>query len=307
MKTKAYFVICDQLSDDRELRQLLLKRDFVVEDIAIGSDHGAIAGILKDNEPGFIFIPPAWEDMFCVKVLNEIDLLGFPFETVIFGPKPEMAKLILAFNSGLSGFVELPVNTSSFTQVINRLKFRFVGKLEADRQNRRLTEFERGGTPAAFSSQMLERDHFLARAFMDLAARSGPIFSDNVSVLLVSSSLVQQQTFEAFLKKLGITVFLAGSVAEAGRILGKGNGCRMVISDSVLPDGDVGSLVENVRKTFTSKLPRFVVITSSPDKASELLSPDMHIDDVILKPGPDAGLESILPTIIAGIYQTHGI
>ena len=305
MSTNAYLVICDQSPEDKGFRKLLGKSGFEPEEVRIGSNHGAIAGLLKDREPGIVFIPAAWQDMFCVKILNEIEILGLPFETAIFGPQPEMAGLIAAFNAGLSAFIETPVNADGFAQILSRLKTKLAARVEKARDLYRLREYDGGTAFAGFSPQMVERDQVLAKAFMDIVNRTGPIFDDKTAVLLVSSSQVQQSVFEIFLKALGVTVLIAGSVAEAMTALGSRAGCRMIISDSILPDGDARALVEKVRKAFTSELPRVVVITASPDKVAGLLSPDSHIDDVIIKPAPDVGMESILPTVISGLYQTR--
>lgn len=307
MNITAYVVKTETSSLDKELKKLIEGRDLRIEELDIHSDHGAIINILKDREPGIVFIPTEWLDMFCVKVLNGIVTLKSQFETIIFGPTPDMSYLIAAYNSGLSAFVEMPTKKDLFAQVVTRLKNRLAEKIAVARDLNRLREFERGGAPAAFSPQILERDQFIAKAFMDIMSRSGPLFDGNVSVLLVSSSHAQQQAFEAFLKTLGIKVMLAGGVGEAIKILSGSSQCKMVISDGVLPDGSAATLVEKLRKSMTSELPRFAVITASPDKAGELLAPEMHIDDVIVKPAPDAGMESILPTIIAGIYQTRSV
>ncbi len=51
-------------------------------------------------------------------------------------------------------------------------------------------------------------------------------------------------------------------------------------------------------------MPHIIVWSSSPDKAADLLEPDNHIDELLLKPGPEAGTESILPSIISVIYRS---
>ncbi|MBI3794686.1 MAG: response regulator [Nitrospinae bacterium] len=305
MKAPAYMVNCEFASPDKELRKLIAARDMEMVDLDIGGDHEAVISLLKDRESGVVFIPTAWLDMFSVKVLNGIVSLKTPFETVIYGPPPDMKYLIAAYNSGLSAYLEMPLNKDLFTQVLNRLKARMAEKIAFARDMFRLKEIDKGGGTTILSPQMVERDLCLAKAFVDVVNKSGPLFDGNVVVLLVSSSHAQQQIFEKFLKSLGIEVILAGGVAEAATALAEAPGCRMVVCDLVLPDGGATTLVDKLRKSLKSEMPRFVVITASPDKVWELLAPETHIDDVIVKPNPDFGVESILPTIIAGIYQTR--
>jgi hypothetical protein len=46
------------------------------------------------------------------------------------------------------------------------------------------------------------------------------------------------------------------------------------------------------------------VWSSSPDKAGDFLNPENHIDDVILKPGPAWGLESVVPSLVAAVMAS---
>jgi len=300
----AYLLKTASTAPDGALAHLLAGLEIPVEELRIAANHEEVIPLLRDKDPGVVFIPPVWDDLFCIKILNDIRTLGTPLETVIAGPQPLIPNMVAAFNADLSAFVETPVNEDVFKQVIHRVKARLAKKMETLHNLRRLAEYENGGTPGFFSPQVMERDQLLARAFMDILSQTGPLLSGSIRILLVTSSAAQQQRFGAFLKGIGITVVPANGMTEAMKIMGEET-FPIIISDNILPDGDAVTLVNELRKRRATEMPRFIVLTASPDKATELLQPDTHIDDVIIKPGPGARIESILPPIIAGIYQVR--
>jgi len=303
MSTNAYIIKAGSAVPDGGLPRLLDEFEMRVEELNIADRHDAVIPLLKEREPGLAFLPPLWEDLFCVKVINDIMTIPTPFETLIVGNQPIVPNLVAAYNAGLSAFIETPIHNDLFRQTVHRARTRLARKI-ADMQNlKRLTEYEAGNSSCVFSPQLAERDQYLAHAFMDLINRSGPLLAGNIRILLVSSSTAQQQRFGAFLKTIGITAVPAHAMSDAITLLKNEDHFPIVISDYLLPDGDAITLVNEMRKFLTSAMPRFLVVTASPDKAAELLKPDTHIDDVIIKPGPGARIESILPAIIASIYQ----
>lgn len=300
-----YIVTNGKGRPDPSLAEVLRPYGLPLEELDVAGDHDALARLLKERDPGLVFIPPLWDDLFCVKLLNSILTLDTPFEPVIIGAAPIIPNLVAAFNAGLAGFVEIPINADLFRQVFYRAKQRLDARIETMQNLRRLKEYETGSAPTIFSQQIVERDQLLARAFMDLIKGKGPIVNQNVRLMLISSSSAQQASFSSFLKGVGIDVTTAGSMKEALKILGDGHHFPIVISDNLLPDGDAITLVNAMRKTVKEAMPRFIVLTASPDKAAELLKPETHIDDIIVKPRSGERMESILPAIISGIYQVR--
>lgn len=290
---------------DKSLKQQLEGEGLNLEEIELPEQHDGIHELFHAKEPGTIFIPAIWEDLFCVKVVNEIQMMSIPFETVIVGTAPESKHLIVAFNDGLGAYLQTPIDEVKCKTVVRRMKERLRNQFHQITIEKRLEEYEGGGTAShLFSSQVVERDHYLAHAFMDILKQKGPLAEEIVNVLVVTTSTVQQKRLEQFLKQIGITVKNAGNLVQ-GLKLAQAEEFSVIITDNVLPDGDAVSFVNQLRKLLTNAMPRFIVWTSSPEKSGELLKPENHIDDVILKPGPGAGIEAILPTLIAGIYQSY--
>lgn len=302
----AYFIISGQQRPAPSLVAPLEAAEMSVEEVDIGQDAETVIALFKDRDPGFIFLPPAWDDLLCVKVINNIETLRSPFETIIADRQPKIPHLVAAYNAGLSAFLELPVNDDLFQQMILRCRARLEKKLAALVAGNRLRAYERDTVPNIFSSQILERDQLLSQAFMDLIQHKGPLLGGNVRLLLVLSSDAQQQRFGTFLRSIGVQVATAHDMREALRAVDTDGPFALVISDNILPDGDASGLVNAMRKNMKEKMPRFIVMTGSPDKASDLLRPESHIDDVILKPGPGHGIEMVLPAVISGIYQIRG-
>lgn len=301
---KAYFLQNSSHVLDENLESELKLRQIQVEQVILPTDHEGITDIFGTREMGVIFLPPAWEDLFSVKVIDEIQSLKTPFETVIVGAAPSVSNLVVAFNNGLTAYLETPVENSKLNRVISRVTSRLKKKLNQMQATLRLTEYESGSTPHYFTPKLLERDWYLARALLDFMNNDGPIKSGSVRILLVTASAAQEKRLENLLTKVGIFSDSAGSMEEAVKNVSSSD-YAMIISDSVLPDGDAVMLVNRLRKSLKSHMPRFVVWSSSPDKTFALLRPENHIDDVLTKPGPGTGMESILPAIIAGIYQTR--
>ena len=269
--------------------------------LTLPADHGDITHVMSDLQGGVIMLPGIWTDLFCVKVIEETALLSTPFETVIVAPEPDLSNLVVAFNEGLSGYLKLPVTEERLRQVISRARARFEKRLLQIEAERRFSDLAAQSIPFNRSKAMTVRNQYLGKAFIDFAKRRGPVFEGTIEVLLVSSSSVQQKQLEELLKASGLSTTTSGNIEEAIQGLEEKD-YRVVIADGILPDGDATVLAGRVRK-IAKKMPYMIVWSSSPEKAETLLRPENHIDEVLLKPGPDIGIESVLPSLIAAIYQ----
>ena len=269
--------------------------------LTLPADHGDITHVMSDLQGGVIMLPGIWTDLFCVKVIEETALLSTPFETVIVAPEPDLSNLVVAFNEGLSGYLKLPVTEERLRQVISRARARFEKRLLQIEAERRFSDLAAQSIPFNRSKAMTVRNQYLGKAFIDFAKRRGPVFEGTIEVLLVSSSSLQQKQLEELLKASGLSTTTSGNIEEAIQGLEEKD-YRVVIADGILPDGDATVLAGRVRK-IAKKMPYMIVWSSSPEKAETLLRPENHIDEVLLKPGPDIGIESVLPSLIAAIYQ----
>ena len=301
---KAYLLSDKNSKLDKGLESSLKILEFETENVDLPEDHEAIFKYFEDKEGGLIFIPDVWQDLFCVKVVQEIVRLRGSFEAIIVGSKPKIPDLIVAFNNGLSAYLTTPLDTQELKQVVSRTLLKLKEKSDKDLLALRLVQYESSGKVQSLFSQTSERDMLLAKAFVDFFKQSGPIMSGEVKILLVGSSGAQKKKLESFLKQLNIHVDLAVDIKSGVELTLKGK-YQLIISDNVLPDGSAIQMITELRAKVKGELPRFIVWSSSPEKYTELINPDTHIDDVITKPGPGTGIETVLPAVIAAIYSSE--
>jgi CheY-like chemotaxis protein len=301
MKMKTYLMQNDDFPLDVSLLDTLDAMAIEYQTLALPADHHDLGTLFNGLESGLVFLPAVWKDLFCVKLVQEVSLLPVPFETIITDVTPDVSNLIVAFNVGLSAYLETPVNAEQLQLIILRARSSFEDKKSQISTARRLLEMT---TPAASfdsSRAMLIRNSYLGKAFVDITNKTGPLFESKVEILLVSSSSVQQKQLSLLLKALGISTAETGNIKEAIQAAEEQE-FTAVVSDSILPDGDATKLADRLR-TVSKRMPHIIVWSSSPEKAAALLKPENHIDEVIMKPAPESGIESILPAIIAVIYR----
>ncbi len=300
-KMKTYLLQNDDNVLDESLFNVLNSMSIEFETLTLPSNHQEINPLFNKLQGGIVFLPARWKDLFCVKVVQEISLIPTSFETIMVDTAPEISDLIVAFNEGLSAYLETPVTEEKFQLTISRVRSRFEDKISQLSTTRRLSGLSAQSISLNTSQAVIARNQSLGRAFIDMVKQTGPLFENKIEVLLVSSSSVQQKQMESVLKAIGISTIKAGSIEEAIQIAEK-NEFPVVISDNFLPDGDAIKLANHIRK-ISKQMPHIIVWSSSPDKAATLLKPESHIDEFLLKPGPEVGIETILPSIIAVIYR----
>ncbi len=301
VKMKTYLMQNDDYPLHVSLLDTLEAMDIEFQTLSLPADHHDLSALFNGLEGGLIFLPAVWKDLFCVKLVQEASLLPVPFETIITDVAPDVSNLIVAFNEGLSAYLETPVKEEQLQLTISRAQSRFEQKISQISTARRLFEMTSEADSFSRSRAMLVRNRYLGKAFVDLANKTGPLFESKVEVLLVSSSPVQQKQLDLLLKALGIATTATGNIKEAIDTARRKE-FAVVISDSVLPDGDAVMLADRLRK-ISKRMPHIIVWSSSPEKAAALLKPENRIDEVIMKPAPETGIESILPAIIAVIYR----
>ena len=301
MKMKTYLMQNDDYPLDVSLLDTLDAMNIEFQALALPVDHHELSAISNGLEGGLIFLPAVWKDLFSVKIVQEVSLLPVPFETVLTDVTPDVSNLIVAFNEGLSAYLETPVNQEQLQLIILRTRSRFEEKISQISTARRLFEMTSPATSFDRSRAMLARNRYLGKAFVDLANKTGPLFESKLEILLVSSSAVQQKQLSLLLKTLGISTTETGNIKEAIQAAQEQE-FTVVVSDSILPDGDATKLADRLRK-IDKRMPHIIVWSSSPEKAAALLKPENRIDEVIMKPTPETGIESILPAIIAVIYR----
>ncbi|VAX38153.1 hypothetical protein MNBD_UNCLBAC01-578 [hydrothermal vent metagenome] len=298
---KIYFLENLEYPLDKTLMETFQLCDLSFEVLSLPNDHKETGKVLESKERGCVFLPAVWQDLFCVKIIQEIKLLEKAFETVIVGSAPLAENLVLAFNEGLSAYLTVPITKVNFQHIFLRVKARHKQYIERLDMEHRLFDLERQLNMSSGSEPVHIRNHYLGQAFLDIKKQKGPFSEENIEILIISSSEVQKEKLATLLNVLGLTVVKVKNIEEAIKIV-QDKYFSIIISDNVLPDGEAVALADQLRKSC-SKVPKLVVWSSSPEKAGSLLDPKNHIDEVVLKPSPETGIESILPTIIALMYQ----
>lgn len=297
-----YVVSSTEHPIDGALQPMFQSLDPAPIELELPNTHGELAHLFDGRSGGIVFLPAVWEDLYSVKLVEELDKLAAPFESIVIGSAPSASNLALLFNEGVGGFVETPLETALFRIVLRRVTERYHFRCEQLKRDRRLAQLESGAPSSALRERDSERDRFLGTALTDFYKRQGPIFDGDCRVLVVASSTAQRNRLEKGLMGLGIITVGVGSMAQALATEGLA-GYTLIIADRELPDGDALELAQRLRRSKLSALPRLIVWSSSPEKVDELLRPGANIDDVILKPPPSGGIEAVLPPIIENIYQ----
>ncbi len=286
---------------DASLIKALESLSYIFDSVDFPENHEDLIPHFNKTQGGLIFLPPLWTDLTVVKVIQELGFLELPFATIIVGPIPKIQDVIVAFNEGLTAFLETPVETTTLRQMLGRATSCFEKQREQIDIKNNFVSLSVLSIPHNRSKAMMLRNQWLGKAFVDMAKRKGPFLDGSIDVLLVSSSTVQQNMLEKALKSIGISVVKVGKLHDAIQKASH-KAFQVVISDNVLPDGDAVMLTGHLQK-ISSKMPHVIVWSSSPAKAADLLKPENHIDEVIAKPDPESGIESILPSVISMIYQ----
>lgn len=263
------------------------------ECLELPTNHEDLVPLLANKQGGIAVLPAIWEDLLCVKMAGEMAWIEPPMETVIAGSIPEPAHLVAAFNEGIAAYIPAPAEADQARRALNRAVRRWqarVGRL-ADADN----PVQDSGT-----AERAMRDHYVGQALLKCADQGARPFGEEVRALIVSAAGAQRKQLETLLQRLGAEVRTTQTRKEALDALGKDR-FTLIVSDGVLPDGDAPALAKSMRKACKGAVPRFVVWSSSPEKAAGFLNPENHIDDFILKPGPAWGLESVVPSLAAAV------
>ena len=118
---KTYLMQNDDHPLDVSVINALSSMSIGFEVLTLPTNHNDVAPLLNDLEGGMVFLPGIWEDLFCVKIIREIFLMPTPFEMVIADATPEISNLIVAFNEGLSAYLETPVTEEKLQLTISRI------------------------------------------------------------------------------------------------------------------------------------------------------------------------------------------
>jgi DNA-binding response OmpR family regulator len=273
--------------------------------LALPRQLSDIKDLLQQQPPGVVCLPVEWEDLYGVKLIQHCGRVG-RVVTLMAGAVPEsLGDLVVAYNEGLTAFLRKPWTVEELSCLVRRLDDRLEEVCLRDRLRQRMREYERRMTHPSSSPELMMRDRFLARAFLEVRRNEGPLVEGGERVLIVTTSDAQRARLHSYLELGGLDVVDAGTCEQALERI-KQQRFVAVVSDNLLPDGEAVELAEQMRKILKDSIPRFVVWTASPDKVDELMNPDYHIDDVILKPNLDAGMETIYLSIVVGLYQTRG-
>ncbi len=276
-------------------QDVVQKSSYTLSKLETPPAHHDIIPLLEEREQGIILIPALWEDLFCIKLLNEIRTLPHSYAKLFYGQAPEKEHLITAFNAGIDGFISLPADQERVSLLFQKV----INKHEEDKR--------RYARACCFDQVNYERiqseRHILGKAFKDLLHGRNPFALNNIRLLIVNSSSAQERRLSHFLTEVDASSESARSMSHALEVLQSSPPFDILISDYLLPDGDAIQLVKRMREQLKEEMPRVLVWSSSPEEIPALLQPETFIDDVILKPTPFEGIESLLPALFILLYQ----
>ncbi len=126
---KTYLIQNDDYPLDASLMDALNSMSIGFKALLLPTNHNDIAPLLNDLEGGMVIFPAVWEDLFCVKIIREISPMPTPFEMVMIDEKPDISNLIVAFNEGLSAYLETPVTEEKLQLISSLLRSRLEDKI----------------------------------------------------------------------------------------------------------------------------------------------------------------------------------
>ncbi len=295
MKWPIYLLAKNEEQFPEGFLQLLQELELTWTFLLVPEHHGDLPKLLNEHPVGLVLLPALWEDLASVKFVEELAGHEPPFESVIVGEVPTAANLTTAFNRGLTGYLSTPLAKEECQLVIKRACQRM--EKWAEKARERVNVLENKDDPL--------RDQLIGSAILRwLDEKRAQPFDEKSRALVVATSEVQGNSLCLLLKQLGLSAVRMANSAQAKEHLDKED-VTLIISDSQLPDGTALELIEHIRKTKKSALPRFVVWTSSPTLDERFSQPEAHIDTILRKPPPESGLASLLPTILATVMSSQ--
>ena len=295
MKRPLYLLANTEEDFSLACKELLRDLDYNFAFIKSPDHHDELPKLLQDKESGVVLLAITWDDLLCVKMVEEIVNMERPFESVILSDLPTPANLAAAFNRGLSGILTKSPKPNEVRVVLQRASRRVDARLK-DRVATNMSG------PAKVDHL---RDHLIGSAILRwLDGKGGLPFDKSLKALVVASSDVQGSALTALLKQLGLSAFRCKNAAEARSCI-DGQDYELVISDCQLPDGTALDVSNYIHQSKRQRLPRFIVWTSSPGLDPKLSAPEAHVDSIMRKPSPENGLASLLPTIFATVMSAQ--
>ncbi len=285
---------------DESLLDALTELSINYELIEIPGNHTEIQQTLSQQNNGIIILPEIIVDLYSVKIIQEILELNTSFEVIMTGSSKNLPMIITAFNAGLNSYIEMPYHVENLKHIFKRAARSLNNKLSQKQAINFYSEIQFSNNKEEIRASTIN-NQILGQAFIDFAKKTGPIATNKVTTILLSSSPAQQNQLAKILKAIGLNVIQTENIEETLKT-SQNSDSLLIISDSILPDGDIYLLTKNLQKQC-QEMPKIIVWSSSPEKAKELMQPENRIDLVLNKPSPQVGVESILPAIISVIYQ----
>jgi DNA-binding NtrC family response regulator len=278
-----------------------------VADVFLSMDlpenHNDIQMMLGTHPGGIVVMPAIWEDLLVVKLVQQIMLLDKPYKTIAVGTCNDIASLATAFNEGLSAFITIPAETgvivNSIKRVVSQQNLR-VNELRLMKKNSSVNSYS---AHEVFSEKKNYsfREKLVGKLLIQLAEGLNPFKANATSLMNITTSVARQNQFSRLFDTMGFQTTPAATIREALELAGKKE-FSVVVSDAVLTDGKISELTSGL-KNVCRRMPYIIVLSSSPEKADELLTPENCIDEVVMKPVPDSGIESVLPTVSAYAFR----
>jgi DNA-binding response OmpR family regulator len=263
-----------------EMKERCRAEQFEIADRdAVAEPEGLLGALPPD--PCAVFLPAVTEDLLGVKLLQAARTAVSAQVVCLYSDTlPDKEYLAMAFRAGADDVIALDADEQTL-------------KVQAARASRLLgIRMQVPQQDAAGSNDrrcMICRSEKWKERLLGLAATAGRIASGEMwlsreapVLLIVTSSEQQGRAAAEMAGKLGFVTELASTAAAALESAGR-NAPRVVLADGTLPDSDVSTLAQDIRKKLQDRPVVIVAWSSSPELEARVLVPGSGVDDFVTK------------------------
>ncbi len=274
------------------------EQDKVPDDLAVGP--------LLQSEPAILMIPAIKSDCLGVKLAQEAMSLTVPCAIALYGDQlPAKEYLCLAFRAGIDEVISLKSSMDLLNVQIRRLCRNLGLRIKAFGQTSELhheinTLTSQCEKLQRESARNQERLLALAHTAGRLATAELEPAKSHPRLLIVATSKYQAARAEGRARQLGFDVYTVPNAQAALNDLAK-SPPRIILCDSVLPDMDVAVFVKAARSAL-GDTPVFIIAWSSNAQTEDsLLSPEVSIDDFVLKSANNENSPFLTGALLGGL------
>jgi CheY-like chemotaxis protein len=268
-------------------------------------DNLAVGPLLK-SEPAILMIPAIKRDCLGVKLAQEAMSLSVPTAVALYGRQlPTKEYLCLAFRAGIDEVISLKSSMDLLNVQIRRLCRNLGQRINTFGKT---GELRREITSLTSQCEKLQRENSrkqerllaLAQTAGRLAAAELEPAKIHPRLLIVASSKYQAAKAEGRARRLGFNVYTVPNAQAALEDLAN-DPPRIVLCDSVLPDMDVGVFAKAARHRLGATPVFIIAWSSNAHTEDKLLSPELGIDDFVLKSARNDDSPLLTAALLGGL------